>query len=66
MQGLNYNGLKRNRAKIKEKGPNRKCFVSAEGYTCEYQKTWGWGVSAKFIEPAGIDWLTRVDQMRAG
>jgi hypothetical protein len=41
MQGLICNGLKRNRAKIKEKGPNRKGFVSVEGYTCEYQKTWG-------------------------
>jgi hypothetical protein len=61
MQGLICKGLKRNWAQIKEKGLNRKGFVSAEGYICEYQKTWG--VSAKFTKPAGFDWLTRVNQI---
>jgi hypothetical protein len=61
VQGLICKGLKRNWAKIKEKGLNRKGFVSAEGYICEYQKTWG--VSAKFTEPAGFDWLDSVDQI---
>jgi hypothetical protein len=41
MQELIRKGLKRNLAKIKEKGLNCKGFVSAEGCICEYQKTWG-------------------------
>jgi hypothetical protein len=52
MQGLNCKGLKRNWAETKEKGLNRKGFVSAGGYICEYQKTWGF--SARFTEPAGV------------
>jgi hypothetical protein len=35
MQGLICKGLKRNWAKIKEKGLIREGFVSAGGYICE-------------------------------
>jgi hypothetical protein len=51
VQGLIFKDLKRNGAKIK--GLNRKGFVSAGGYICEYQKTWGF--SAKVPGPAGFD-----------
>jgi hypothetical protein len=37
VQGLNCKGLKRNWAKIKEKGLNRK-ESPVEGYICEFQK----------------------------
>jgi hypothetical protein len=56
MQGLNCKGLKRNWAKIKEKGLNRKGFASAGGYICEYHKKWG--VFCK-IHKAG--WVDLVD-----
>jgi hypothetical protein len=61
VQGLICKGLKRNWAKIKEKGLNRKGFVCVEGYIFEYKKTWGFSV--KFTEPAGFDWLDSVDQI---
>jgi hypothetical protein len=41
VQGLIRKGFKRNCAKIKEKGLNRKGFASAGGYIYEYQKTQG-------------------------
>jgi hypothetical protein len=39
VQGLICKGLKRNRAKIKEKGLNCKESPKVEGYFCEYRKT---------------------------
>jgi hypothetical protein len=39
--GTNYEGLKRNWAKMKEKGLNRKESPKVEGYFCEYRKTQG-------------------------
>jgi hypothetical protein len=58
VQGLNCKGFKRNWAKIKEKGLNRKGFVSVGGYIYKYRKLWGF--SAKTPEPVGLTWLTRV------
>jgi hypothetical protein len=41
VQGLIYKGLKRNWAKINEKGLNYKESLKVEGYLCEYRKTQG-------------------------
>jgi hypothetical protein len=41
VQGLNCEGLKKNWAKIKEKGLNRKESPKVGGYFCEYRKTQG-------------------------
>jgi hypothetical protein len=53
MQGLNCNGFKRNWAKIKEKGLNRKVFPKAGGYICKYQKTQG--LFCKNTRAGGVD-----------
>jgi hypothetical protein len=67
VQGLNCEGLKRNWAKIKEKGLNCKGFVSAGGYICKYWKTQGlfckntragWGLT-------GLTQLTRSRSIRS-
>jgi hypothetical protein len=57
VQGLNCEGFKRNWAEIKEKGLNRKGFVSAGVYFCENQKTQG--VFCKKAKVGwGLTWLT--------
>jgi hypothetical protein len=62
VQGLICKGLKRNWAKIKEKGLNFKGFVSAGGYTCEYRKTQG--LFCKNTRAGGgLTGLTQVDQI---
>jgi hypothetical protein len=53
VQGLNCKGFKRNWAKIKENGLNRKGFVSREGLSVNTGKRGGF--STKFTEPAGFD-----------
>jgi hypothetical protein len=61
VQGLICKGLKKNRAKIIEKGLNCKESPKVEGYLCEYRKTQG-----AFLQKCqnrlcltGLTWLTR-------